>query len=537
MKTNVTTQFVLLAVLMLLQLTTFAGGYFGNYFVKGTATGTGDGSSWTDAMPNLQQAIDLAAEGDTICVAAGTYLPTHMLGTDLVRNLTFYINKAVVIYGGFSGEPGTEGSTTDRDPKVHITILSGDTGVPGDKTDNAFHVVYFDHVSDTTHLDGFTIAEGNSFNGGGFDGTGCGIFNDAQNTRSHPVIANCIIRDCLASESGGGMLNYAGNGGKGNPLLINCTFIGNEGSGGGGISNYTDSEGEANPVLIGCTFKANTARTADGGAMNCIAHSALAAPKFVHCILTGNHSPNSAAFQSFVTGTGSAKSEFINCAFSGNTGGAIKASDLAQGNSLVTIRNSIIYGNDGGTGIVVGGATVDASFSVIPFGFPGEGNIGLDPLFISQPPLDSAHTLGDLHLQQGSPAIDAGRNEDMPDSLITDLDGNPRFVNATNGQAGTVDIGPYEFQPTITRTADFLSDTEWQVSPNPANEKIDIRLPESIHYGEVRLMDMQVRVLSLKVLENGQVNSTLDVSSLSPGTYLVYVLVDGLQDVKKVVVQ
>ena len=439
---------------------------------------------------------------------------------------------------GFPANQALKEAQLDRDPKLHLTTLSGDTGTPSDRSDNVFHVVYFDHVSDTTRLDGFVIADGNGFDGfSGLDGTGVGIFNNASISRSNPVIANCVIRNCNAQESGAGMINYAPEGGQGNPWLINCSFIENNGSGGGGFSNYTDTDGEASPVFIGCSFKGNIARTADGGAMNCIAHSALAAPRFVNCIISGNHSPNSAAFQSFVTGTGAVKPEFINCAFSGNTGEAIRAVDLAQENSLVTIRNTIVYGNGGGSGINTVGATVDASFSVIPFGFPGEGIIGLDPMFVSQPPQDSAHTLGDLHLQEGSPAIDAGRNEDVPTGIIYDLDGKPRFVNASDGLPGIVDIGPYEFQPTITSTSGFLSDTDWQVFPNPASDRIDIRIPEFISTGEIRLMDTHGRLLYFQPLENGQVNSSLDVSALSTGTYLVYILVGGLQDVKKIIVK
>ncbi|HEY3385284.1 MAG TPA: hypothetical protein VGK46_02170, partial [Saprospiraceae bacterium] len=235
----------LISLFLTLHLFTYGGGFNSPIYVKITATGSGDGSSWTNAMTNLQLAIDSADVGDTIYVAAGKYLPTRLLGGDPVRSLTFYISKDVVIYGGFSGEPGTEGSTTDRDPKLNLTTLSGDTGTPSDRSDNVFHVVYFDHVSDTTRLDGFIIADGNSFGGGGFDGTGTGIFNNATVTRSNPIIANCIIRNCSAQESGGGMANYAADGGTGNPWLINCSFQNNDGSGGGGIMNYTDTEGEA----------------------------------------------------------------------------------------------------------------------------------------------------------------------------------------------------------------------------------------------------------------------------------------------------
>ena len=100
-----------------------------------------------------------------------------------------------------------------------------------------------------------------------------------------------------------------------------------------------------------------------------------------------------------------------------------------------------------------------------------------------------------------------------------------------------MDIGPYEFQHVITGTRDFLPDAAWQVYPNPANEKLEIRLTESATSGELRLIDNKGRILFTQVLENGQDDETLDVSKLSPGTYFVHLVLDGLQDVKKVVKQ
>src|SRR5690349_17402628 len=161
-------------------LPTRANCLYGNYYVKATATGTGDGTSWTNAFTDLQHAIDIAQAGDVICVAAGTYLPTHRHDGDSLRHSTFYISSDITLLGGFSGEPGTEGTLVGRDPVAHATILSGDLGLPGDTSDNAFHVVFIDHVSDTMHLDGFIIADGNNFGGAGYETYGAGIFIDSE---------------------------------------------------------------------------------------------------------------------------------------------------------------------------------------------------------------------------------------------------------------------------------------------------------------------------------------------------------------------
>ncbi len=104
--------------------------------------GTGDGSSWVTASGTLQAMIDAVevAGGGEVWVASGTYTPTVMNGGTDSRYLSFQMKNEVGIYGGFSntGSP----TWTDRDCHTHITILSGEIGNPGTKTDNCYHVFY-----------------------------------------------------------------------------------------------------------------------------------------------------------------------------------------------------------------------------------------------------------------------------------------------------------------------------------------------------------------------------------------------------------
>ncbi len=135
-------------------------------------------------------------------------------------------------------------------------------------------------------------------------------------------------------------------------------------------------------------------------------------------------------------------STLTNATFSGNsatTGGAIVvALYSANPNPSLTIQNSILWGN-GDNAISADVAAEEASFTVsysdVQGGWEGTGtdNINLDPLFVDVPD-------GDLHLQVGSPAIDAGDQTLLPAGIITDLDGNPRVAG------GDVDMGAYEFQ-------------------------------------------------------------------------------------------
>ena len=151
-----------------------------------------------------------------------------------------------------------------------------------------------------------------------------------------------------------------------------------------------------------------------------------------------------------------------NLSFSGNstsvdfveTGGAIY--NLS---SNPVIRNTIIWQNRDSTGTGSPTASIgnfssnpQISFSLIQGCNPdGAWNAGCgsdegdnladaNPLFIDTPnPTGDAPITGNLRLQEGSPAIDAGNN-DFVDGVSTDLDGGPRILP----EGGTVDLGPYE---------------------------------------------------------------------------------------------
>jgi hypothetical protein len=63
----------------------------------------GNGTSWTSAYNNLQDAIDVAALNDDIWVAAGTYYPTASpdnISTN-PRDKAFHLGMDIKIYGGF----------------------------------------------------------------------------------------------------------------------------------------------------------------------------------------------------------------------------------------------------------------------------------------------------------------------------------------------------------------------------------------------------------------------------------------------------
>jgi predicted outer membrane repeat protein len=128
--------------------------------------------------------------------------------------------------------------------------------------------------------------------------------------------------------------------------------------------------------------------------------------------------------------------KFANCTFSGNSaaeGGAIFTENIIS----ATVANCILWGD---TPDEIAGATLTVNFSDVQGGVRGPDNIDADPMFIDPPD-------GDYRLRAGSPCIDAGDNTAVSAGIRRDLDGNPRFVDATLlGTTPVVDMGAYEFQ-------------------------------------------------------------------------------------------
>ena len=495
------------------------------YYVHGQASGANDGSSWTNAFNSLQAGIDAAATGDSVWVAAGTYFPTAKFNGDSARNATFYINKDILLFGGFAGTPGTEGSFDERQVTLHPTILSGDIGLVNDSSDNVFHVVYIDHVSDTMRLDGFIIEHGNTLGAAGFDAYGGGIFNNGRLTRSNPIIANCIIRNNDATESAGGIMNFAETGGEGNMLLISCRIEQNNANGGGGMQNYADDGGEVSPVFVNTYLRGNTIRNAQGSAMSTIVHSGTSEMRMINSIVSGNHSDFNAAVDFFVTGTGRAAPVILSSVFTGNTGGAIRVSDLGQQQSTLIMRNSIFAFNPSSPGVSVNGATEDVAYSIYPFSSGGEGVIGLSPLFVD-PPVNypTPHVLGDVRLLPDSPGLDAGRNSDLPLFIFTDAAGNPRIINSTGTAEATIDIGAFEYQDVISSIRDEVVSLAWQVSPNPAIDQIVLDLKEAADF-HAFLFDMNGTLMREFTLP-GNTISRVDIHELPQGMYTIMAVDD-----------
>jgi hypothetical protein len=378
----------------------FAG--LDRFYVDPDATGDNDGSTWSDAMTDLQTALCMARsapEGMEIWVAAGTYRPTEPGGE---RSATFRLVSGVALRGGFAG---TEMSLEQRDLSNpdNRSILSGDLNgddQPGfvNNDENSYHVVRGSGADATAVLDGFTIIGGNA-DGPSPDDSGGGLYN----YMGSPAVINCIFVGNYASHIGGAMCNqweWDGIGGS-CPVVINSVCSGNHaGVRAGAIANLGTVLGDASPTLLNCSIVGNSAPLVGG-----MYTEGTGAPTLANCILWGNSDNGLETEQAQIAG----ESVVNYCCIEGLSG------DLG-----------------------------------------GAGNTGDPPFFADiDGPDNIPGTLDDnVRLMPCSAGIDAGDNSSVPPDVATDLDGNPRFVddpgtpdsgNPPDGQP-IVDMGAYEFQ-------------------------------------------------------------------------------------------
>jgi len=468
-KANLVSRLLCVVFLLMFSRTADAGSVI---YVDNDAAGANNGSSWENAYVYLQDALADANAFEKpveIRVAEGIYKPD--MGTSQTlgdREATFQLIDGVTIKGGYGGfsEPDHDVRNID----LYKTILSGDLNAndievsePQDmfdepsRAENSYHVLIGSGCDETAMLDGFTIVGGNA-NGDSFDGhRGGGMFSEGGS----PTIINCNFSGNCGI-FGGGICND----GESSPTITNCTFIGNYGAHGGGIENFSRSspvitscmfsdnyansrggglknQGECDPTLTNCTFTNNSAGSWGGGMYN----RDICNPVLINCIITSN-------LAECGYGGGICNRNFrpncsltlINCTFAHNSApsGTALACFSRDGLFRTNLRavNCIIW--DSGNRIWNDDSSpIEITYSDVRGGWPGQGNINTDPLFVDADGADDIFGTedDDFRLSPGSPCIDAGDNSALPQSVVTDFDGNPRIVN------GIIDMGAYEWTP------------------------------------------------------------------------------------------
>ncbi|MGI9138837.1 MAG: right-handed parallel beta-helix repeat-containing protein, partial [Sediminibacterium sp.] len=211
------------------------------YYVKPTATGLGNASSWANAIGSIQSVLNIAHSGDQIWVASGSYLAPAVVSGPTTFNSFVLKFDGVEIYGGFVG---TETLLSQRNYELNETKLVGNG-----------NVVLKSYVTLTrnTKLDGFSFINGSSTTttemAGAID----------INFSSSPTIQHCKFYNNTSTNKGGAITvaNTA------SPLILDCIFYNNTGTNGGAIC----IEYYSNPIILNCSFYNNTATSGNGDAI------------------------------------------------------------------------------------------------------------------------------------------------------------------------------------------------------------------------------------------------------------------------------
>ena len=243
-----------------------AGAQASVIYVDENATGpVHDGSSWCSAYLTLYDALNVATSGDVIRVADGLYTPDPSTVVD-PRDASFHLVDGVSIVAAFAGcgAPNPDA----RDFANHTSYIRGDplrndyTG--GSQSDNSYHVLVADGLSQDTILDGLYVDAGNATNPLVTDGNigGGMLVRDSKNLK----LIDCIFQDDKAETGPGSTV------GKGGAVYLResaVTFfqtlfresIGGEAAGGVYL------EGSA-AVFNSCTFAACISSIRGGGVFN-----------------------------------------------------------------------------------------------------------------------------------------------------------------------------------------------------------------------------------------------------------------------------
>lgn len=292
--------------------------------VDASAPPGGDGLSWETAFQHPQEALDARPGGPVeIWVAQGVYLPVRRSDPTDPRSAGLGMQNGYALFGGFAGH---EVNRAERDLLSNPTILSGDLGEPGDRSDNAYSVVRASRNDRTAVLDGFIVRDGYA---DVTPGRGGGLL--AESTAL--VVRHCVFEENASSQEGSAI--YAA-GGFAAPTFIDCTI---RDSAGGAVMLSASGT-----LVVRCRFERNSGRIGGAVILSGGAH------RLIDCVFEDNDAVGGAALLI----TRAQWVDLIGCRVQRNTseghGGAIV---ISEGREVVIDRcivseNTSLQGDGGG---------------------------------------------------------------------------------------------------------------------------------------------------------------------------------------------
>jgi len=380
------------------------------WFVKRNATGANDGTSWDDAFVSLQSALAVAVDGDSIFVAAGTYIPSVPAG----RYATFAIPDGVKLYGSFAG---TESSIAQRTmPTAPTSILSGNRGVRG-PADNTYHVVT---VTGIATIDGFVIRDGNASgstpNDRGGNLLALGSFGRFRNLQ--------ITRGNATWDAGGAYADGS------HDLFEDVVFSYNTSErNGAGLTMLDDFSKVRNSTFLGNTSDADGALWIRGGGEN--------------LTFVGNQAGRGSAIATYGGATINGVTIHDNEATNGGGQGPFYSSV----NGTLAVTNAILWGNTGQStvGLESSSAQIEINGGIVESGCPA--TIACTNVVDLDPQLEAATAVHGgfvptLAIAGTSPAVDAAPADGC---LFDDARGVERPFDVGGNGGDACDFGAYEF--------------------------------------------------------------------------------------------
>jgi hypothetical protein len=455
-------------------------------------------------QPTIQAGIDAAMDGDTVLVADGMYTGEGN------RDIDFF-GKAITV----RSENGAENCIIDCE---------------GSESDPHRGFYFHSGESKDSALDGFTIRHGYrmgvddpyNYRGGGIycigssptitnntivqnnAGYGGGIYSAGSSPAimSNMIISNGAHGSMLTGHPGGGGGGIRCSGGS--PMLESNHIQGNSAwySAWGGLNDGWGSGAYFSGANLTVTKNTITENGGLGAGLECsqcslsIINSTFSGNSqggilfrdstvtIDSCTITGNSSCGIYAENGSLTvinsliivndGSGVAGGIFFygedllisNTTIAGNSNGGIEGG----GWNSMTVTNTILWGNEGFQ-LLIDEDEATVTYCNVQGGWPDEGNIDANPLFVSGP-------LGDYYLGQSpcqpiliNPCVDGGDPASDMIEWTTRTDCHP--------DTGVIDMG-YHYPMPVAVTADLSCDPDAGILP--FTSQFSVTLGNSVSY-------------------------------------------------------